>query len=150
MTKIDEINARILRELGRNARIGNAALAETVGLSASATLRRVQDMERQGIIGGYRAVLNPAAMGRGFVAYLAVGLSDHSKDSQRGFERAVAGFDEVVECHNVTGNFEYILRIETRDLDSYKRLHTDRLGALPNVRQMTTHVVMESPKDARA
>lgn len=149
MTNIDPIDARIVQELRRNARQSNAALAERVGLSASACLRRVQALERSGVIRGYRAVLDAEAMGTGFVAYIAVGLNDHTKAGQEAFERAVARSPEVVECHNVTGTVEYLLRIEVADLVAYKVLHTDVLGTLPQVASLTTYVVLDSPKDER-
>lgn len=149
MTKRDEINDRILRELSTDGRISNTELAMRVGLSASACLRRVQELERAGVISGYRAVLNPVAMGRGFLAYIGVGLSDHSKASQAAFERAMSAAPEVVECHNITGVIEYILRVEVADLAAYKAFHTDVLGVVPNVSAITTWVVMGSPKDGR-
>ena len=142
MAKIDDINARILRELTSDGRISNLDLAERVGLSPSACLRRVQELERSGVIRGYRAVLDPVAMGAGFVVYVSVGLE--------AFERAIAHASEVRECHNVTGTVEYLLRIEAPDLAAYKRFHTDVLGALPQVRAITSYVVMSSPKDERA
>jgi DNA-binding Lrp family transcriptional regulator len=147
---MDRIDETILRQLSKNGRIANATLAERVGLSASACLRRVQELERRGIIKGYRAVLNPDALGTGFVAYVTVGLSSHTKNAQEGFERAMRARSEVRECHNITGAFEYLLRVETADLPAYKRFHTDHLGTQPNVAQITTHVVMGSPKDERA
>lgn len=145
----DGIGVKILRELTRDGRIANTQLAERVGLSPSACLRRVQEMERAGIITGYRAVLDPAAMGRGFVAYVTVGLSEHTKQAQRRFEVAVAAFDEVRECHNITGSIEYLLRVEAADLAAYKHFHTDCLGTVEGVSRLTTHVVMDSPKDER-
>lgn len=150
MTKIDAINQKILRELSRDGRISNLDLAERVGLSPSACLRRVQELERSGVISGYRAVLNPHAMGVGFVAYIAVGLSLHTKSSQESFERSIALAPEVRECHNITGNVEYLLRVEAADLAAYKRFHTDVLGTLPQVASITSYVVMGSPKDDRA
>jgi Lrp/AsnC family leucine-responsive transcriptional regulator len=150
MAETDPINARILHHLSREGRISNLELAERVGLSPSACLRRVQELERTGVIAGYRAVLNPAAMGVGFVAYIGVGLSEHTKRAQEAFERAVARAPEVVECHNITGTIEYLLRVECRDLPSYKLFHTDVLGTLPHVTSITSYVVMGSPKDLRA
>ncbi|MEM8647160.1 MAG: Lrp/AsnC family transcriptional regulator, partial [Pseudomonadota bacterium] len=90
MVKLDAINERILRELTADGRTSNLELAERVGLSPSACLRRVQELERSGVIKGYRAVLDRAAMGVGFVAYITVGLSDHSKASQEAFERSIS------------------------------------------------------------
>lgn len=147
---MDRIDDMILRELSRNGRLSNIDLADRVGLSASACLRRVAALERDGVIKGYRAVLNRARMGRGFVAYIGVGLSDHSKASQEAFERSISRAPEVLECHNITGSIEYLLRVECSDLAAYKVFHTDVLGTLPQVNSITSYVVMGSPKDERA
>lgn len=150
MAKLDQINENILQELIRDGRISNLELADRVGLSPSACLRRVQEMERTGLISGYRAVLDRTALGIGFLAYIGVGLRDHSKESQEGFERAMSRAVEVTECHNITGTIEYLLRVECADIAAYKAFHTDLLGAHPQVNAITTYVVMGSPKDARA
>ena len=111
--KIDKFNHQILQELKIDGRIRNIDLADKVGLSPSACLRRVQELERQGIITGYKAIVDSRKLGKGFSA------------------------------------FEYILRVETTDLVSYKTFHTDVLGDLPQVATISTHVVMESTKDER-
>jgi DNA-binding Lrp family transcriptional regulator len=147
---MDHFNDQILRELSRDGRISNLDLAERVGLSPSACLRRVQDLERRGVIKGYRAVLNKTQLGVGFVAYATVGLNSHTKASQKAFERAMEIAPEVVECHNITGSVEYLLRIEVADLPAYKSFHTDVIGVLPHVDSITSYVVMGSPKDTRA
>lgn len=147
---MDRINQQILQELTRDGRISNLDLAERIGLSPSACLRRVQELERRGVISGYRAVLDRTQMGVGFVAYATVGLNTHTKASQEAFERAMSIAPEVVECHNITGSVEYLLRIEVADLPAYKAFHTDVMGTLPQVNAITTFVVMGSPKDARA
>jgi Lrp/AsnC family leucine-responsive transcriptional regulator len=149
MTKMDDINRRILRELSRDGRITNNDLAAKVGLSASACLRRVQELERSGVISGYRAVINREATGAGFVAYVAVGLSEHHKRNQRNFERAMASAPQVVECHNVTGSIEYLLRVEAESLAAYKQFHTEVLGTVPEVSSITSYIVMDSSKDER-
>jgi len=149
MTKIDEINTRILRELHRNGRLSNLDLADRVGLSPSACLRRVQELEKSGVIKGYRAILDPVKIGIGFVAYVTVGLNSHTKASQEAFERAISRAPEVRECHNITGTVEYLLRIEATDLAAYKHFHTEILGILPRVQAITSFVVMGSPKDER-
>lgn len=150
MTKIDDINTRILRILGADGRISNLELAERAGLSPSACLRRVQELERSGVIKGYRAVMDRSKLGIGFVAYVTVGLNSHTKAAQEAFERAIARAPEVRECHNVTGTVEYLLRVEAADLAGYKHWHTEVLGVLPQVQAITTFVVMDSPKDDRA
>ena len=147
---IDQISDHILQELSRNGRISNIELAEKVGLSPSACLRRVQDLERRGVIAGYRARIDRGARGIGFVAYATVGLNAHTKAAQLAFERAMEAAPEVVECHNITGAVEYLLRIEVADLPAYKAFHTAGIGTLPQVNAITSYVVMGSPKDARA
>ena len=146
---MDNIDENILRALSRDGRISNLDLAEKVGLSASACLRRVAGLEKRGVIAGYRAVLNRQALGMGFTAFATVGLNSHTKASQVAFERAMAVAPEVVECHNITGSVEYLLRIEVADLPSYKAFHTDVIGTLPQVNAITSYVVMGSPKDLR-
>lgn len=146
---MDPVDDRILRELSREGRLTNHALASRVGLSPSATLRRVQALETSGTIRGYRARLDRERMGIGFTAYIAVGLNEHTKRVQESFERAVSAAPEVRECHNVTGSVEYLLRVEARDLAAYKHLHTEVIGTLPQVASLTTYVVMGSAKDER-
>lgn len=150
MIKIDRISDRILQELTLDGRISNTDLAERIGVSPSTCLRRVQELEKSGIIKGYRAVLDREAMGVSFVAYIAVGLSDHSKASQEAFARSISLSPQVLECHSVTGTVEYILRVEVADLVAYKYFHTEVLGTLAQVNSITSYVVMESPKDERS
>jgi len=149
MIKKDRYNDIILRELSLNGRIANSELAEKIGLSPSACLRRVQELESSGVIKGYRAILDSELMGNSFIAYVGIGLNEHSIESQLAFEQAIKLAVEVKECHNVTGSFEYLLRIETRDIKSFKLFHADILGGIPQVSAITTHVVMDSPKDVR-
>ncbi len=138
-----------MQELQLDGRVSNIELAERIGLSPSATLRRVQDLERKQIIKGYRAVLNKTQLDVGFVAYVAIGLNSHTKKAQLSFEEHVRYAKEVVECHNITGMNEYLLRVESKDLSAYKRFHADVLGECLTVKSITTMVVMDSPKDER-
>ncbi|MEM7753518.1 MAG: Lrp/AsnC family transcriptional regulator [Pseudomonadota bacterium] len=147
---MDRIDDAILRELSQDGRISNLALADRVGLSPSACLRRVAALEKSGVITGYRAVIAAEKAGVGFTAYVSVGLNKHTKTSQEAFERAVTAAPQVRECHNITGAVEYLLRVEARDLAAYKHFHTEVLGALPQVETLQTYVVMGSPKDTRA
>ena len=150
MNNLDDIDRKILRELTADGRISNLNLADRVGLSPSACLRRVQELERREVIRGYRARLDPGQTGRAYVVYVAVGLAEHTKAAQLGFERAVGDAPEVTECHNVAGAFEYMLRVEVADLPAYKAFHTDVLGTVPQVRSITSYMVMGSPKDLRS
>ncbi|MEO9469886.1 Lrp/AsnC family transcriptional regulator [Parasphingorhabdus sp.] len=150
MIELDRINHNILRELERNGRISNSDLARKVGLSASACLRRVQEMERSDLIKGYRAIVDPAVRGAAITIFVMVGLSEHLKKDAQAFERAVAKAPEVRECHNITGSVEYLLRVEVADLAAYKAFHADILGQLPQVGSITSHISLGSPVDKRA
>ncbi len=147
---MDKIDRKILHEISGDGRISNLELAERIGLSPSACLRRVQELERSGVIKGYRARIDPAKVGLSFVAYVTIGLSTHTKKAQADFEAAMADAPEVRECHNITGAIEYLLRVEAADLAAYKHFHTEVLGVLPQVNAITTYVLMHSPKDERA
>ncbi|MEL6545139.1 MAG: Lrp/AsnC family transcriptional regulator [Myxococcota bacterium] len=150
MVQIDEIDERILRELERDGRLSNVRLAEAVSLSPSACLRRVQQLERSGVITGYRAQVAPRARGVSMTAYVLVGLSRHTQSEQAAFEQAMAKAPEVRECHNITGAYEYLLRVESAGLEAYKHFHTNVLGALPQLSTIATYIVMDSPKDQRS
>ncbi len=147
---MDRIENQILQILESDGRISNAQLAEAVGLSPSACLRRVQALEQKGVIRGYRAVLDRAAVGGAITVFVAVGLSDHGQTAAKAFEKAIAAAPEVRECHNVTGAYEYLLRIEVPDLAAYKSFHANVLGTLPKVNSITSHICLSSPKDERA
>lgn len=147
---MDNTNQKILHALEQDGRISNTDLADKIGLSASACLRRVQELERTGVIKGYRAVIDEAAMDRGLIVFATVALSDHQKKSQKQFEKAMQQAEQVRECHNVTGSFEYILRIEVADLQTYKKFHTDVLGTVPLVSGITSYISMEKIKDDRS
>lgn len=150
MIEIDTISRNILQALEQDGRLTNIDLAAKVGLSASACLRRVQDMERRGLIQGYRAVLDPAVRGAAITIFVMVGLSEHLKKDAQAFEQVVAQAPEVRECHNITGSVEYLLRVEVADLAAYKAFHADVLGTLSQVGSITSHICLGSPTDKRA
>ena len=109
MKELDRFDEIILRELARDGRISNVDLAEKVGLSTSACLRRVQELENNGTIKGYRAIIDPERLGTGFVVIVTVGLARHLKKDQQEFERAMQAAPQVKECHSISGEFEYML-----------------------------------------
>ncbi len=150
MTNIDPINAHILQELETDGRVSNTDLAARVGLSPSACLRRVQELERQGVITGYRAVIDRKKLGGHVTIFVMVGLNGHLKKDAQAFERAMANASEVREVHNITGSVEYLLRVEVSDLDSYKEFHANTLGVVPQVSSITSYITLASPKDLRA
>ena len=149
MITIDKYNDRILQILSSEGRISNTRLADKVGLSPSACLRRVQELEDSGVIKGYRAILDRDSQNRSFLAYVTVGLSNHGIESLKEFEKVMRNASEVTECHNVAGAFEYLLRVEVKSTIDYKKFHAEVLGSLPQVSSITTYLVMNSSKDER-
>ncbi|MEM6514326.1 MAG: Lrp/AsnC family transcriptional regulator [Pseudomonadota bacterium] len=147
---MDRIDEQILHALQLDGRLSNTRLAEQVGLSPSACLRRVQALENSGVIRGYKAIVDRSAVGGGMTVFVTVGLSEHGRKAARNFERALESAKEVRECHSVTGSIEYLLRVEVADLDGYKSFHDNLLGMLPNVHSITSHICLSSPKDERA
>lgn len=150
MTEIDAVNSRILSVLEKDGRISNIDLASKVGLSASACLRRVQELERSGVIKGYRAVIDRAALGGSITIFVTVGLSGQLKKPAQDFERAMEAAPHVTECHNITGSVEYLLRVEVQDLATYKEFHANVLGGLSQVGSITSHICLGSSKDVRS
>lgn len=150
MIELDQINRNVLHELESDARISNIELAGKVGLSPSACLRRVQELERTGVIQGYRAVISPAVRRAEITAFVLVGLSEHLKKDAAAFERAMERSAMVRECHNLTGSVEYLLRAEVPDLKAYKTFHADILGTQSQVHGITSCICLASPKDERA
>ena len=146
---MDAIDRNILRQLQRDGRVTNLQLAERVGLSPSACLRRVQALEAAAVIKGYRAILDRTQLGVGLTVFVMVGLSGQLRQDAIAFERAMAEAPEVLECHNITGSVEYLLRVEVSDLAAYKHFHSDVLGTLSQVSSITSHVCLGSSKDLR-
>jgi len=147
MHSIDQISRNILHQLEQDGRVSNVDLAERVGLSPSACLRRVQELERTGIIKGYRAVIDRSKLDGGFIVFVAVGLSKQRKSDQEAFEKVMLRTPEVIECHNVSGAIEYILKVEVSDLATYKKFHTETLGTCPELKSITSYIAMSSPKE---
>lgn len=137
---LDTIDLAILDHLRANARITNRALAQAVGLSPTPCLRRVQRMERQGVIAGYTIVPGRAA---GMVAFVGVRLGRHERALTRNFEEQVIELPTVDSAWHITGGFDYLLRVSVHDLAEYRRFHAEQLAAIPGVAQVTTFVVMK-------
>jgi Lrp/AsnC family leucine-responsive transcriptional regulator len=145
----DGIDRRILRELAADARIANNELAERVGLSASACLRRLRRLEETGIIRGYAAIVDPAVEGWTMTAIASIRLSRQHEDEIRMFEEAVKGWDEVIECQLVTGARDYVLTVMSAGLDHYERFIKDKIAKLKCVDTIETSFVMNTIKARR-
>ena len=141
---MDDVDRAILAVLENNGRISNAELAAAVGLSPSPCLRRVRRLEETGAIRGYRALIDPAAVGRGLRVLVGVRLLRHAHADVAAFERAVVQLPEVAQSHHVTGNYDYFLQVEVADLPAYEDFHANRLASLPGVAAVNSYVTMKT------
>lgn len=143
---MDDIDHAIISELRRNGRLTNVELADRIGLTASPCLRRVRQLELTGVIRGYAAVVDPAAIGRAYEPLVWVTLSKVTRESLSEFEKAVQSLDEVVEVMRMMGQPDYLLRIATADTDSFESLYMDHLASLPHVQTLTSQLAMKTVK----
>ncbi|MET7489301.1 Lrp/AsnC family transcriptional regulator [Streptomyces sp. NPDC005538] len=141
---MDEVDRSILAVLERDGRISNNELAARVGLTPSPCLRRVRQMEEAGIIRGYRALIDPAAVGRGLRVFAGVRLMRHTRAAVVAFEEQVRELPEVIACHHITGNFDYLLQVEVADLPAYEDFHANQMAALPGVGTVNSFVIMKT------
>ena len=146
---IDAISEKILSTLERVGRVSNQELAQMVGLSPSACMRRVQELERRDIIRGYSAIIDRSAIGPQITVFVLVGLTQQLRKQARDFERAMEAAPQVKECHNLSGSVEYLLRVEVADLIGYRDFHSEVLGVLPQVGSITSHFCLGTSKDVR-
>ncbi|PSM18013.1 Lrp/AsnC family transcriptional regulator [Nitratireductor sp. StC3] len=130
---LDRIDYAILDTLQRDGRISNAALAEKVGLSQSACSRRLDNLEKTGVIHGYHAKLSNAALGYRMTAIVHISLSGQFEKSLAEFEAAIKRCPNVLSCHLMSGEYDYVIRIAARDLEDYERVHKEWLTAMPHV-----------------
>jgi len=141
--EIDRTDKAIMRALQRDASLSNVTLATKVNLSAPACLRRVERLKRLGLITGVVALLNPRALDAGMLMIIGVVLDRSTPDSFADFEMAAVKVSGCMECHVVTGEFDYFMLLRTRDSDSFNRLHAEQLLHLPGVRQIRSFMVLK-------
>ncbi|MFT5535433.1 MAG: DNA-binding Lrp family transcriptional regulator [Burkholderiaceae bacterium] len=141
--ELDRTDKAILRALQRDAAISNVVLAAKVNLSAPACLRRVERLKHDGLIAGIVALLNPQALNVGMLVMIGVVLDRSTPESFAAFEKAAAKVSGCMECHVVTGEFDYFMLLRTRDSESFNRLHADQLLYLPGVRQIRSFMTLK-------
>ena len=141
---LDEIDRRILTELQRNARLTNQELASRVGVSPSPCWRRVRALEEAGVIRGYAALVNPAALGLAVRVFTNVSLERQEQDQLQVFEAAVAQWPEVMECYLMTGDADYLLRVVVADLAAYERFLMQKLTRIPGIASIKSSFALRS------
>ena len=144
---IDRIDLKILSVLQQDGRISNLKLAESVALSPTAVLSRVQRLSRDGYILGYEARLNPLKLGLGMMVFVEVLLDRTTPNVFDAFKAAVQVYPEIMECHMVAGGFDYLLKTRMMDMAAYRTFAGTALWQLPGVRETRTYAVMEEIKN---
>ena len=144
--KLDAIDCRILTALQRDARLTNVQLAEEVGLSPSPCLRRVRILEEAGVIDGYHATLDREGVGLGLTVFVGIKVERHHDEPAAAFRQAVLALAEVVSCHLVSGEADFLLQIVVPDLASYERLLLGTLLKLPGVSDIRSNFAIQTVK----
>lgn len=147
MLELDSIDHRILSVLRRDGRVSMLDLADRVGLSPTPCGRRVKRMEEAGIITGYAAQIDPAALGLNVSVLVSVRLARHGTVGTEQFLTAISKHPEITECLLVTGNIDYVLRIWVRDIDALGTFIRDVLQSIPAVTETTTMVILKQDKE---
>lgn len=148
--KIDATDIKILNILQRNGRITNSALAKEIKISPPPTHERVKKLEKNGIIKKFVALLNPSTVGIGTHTFVEVMLRGHTRENVTAFIKAAQEMDEIMECHHVTGDADFLLKIAVQDIPAYETLILHKLTTLPHVSNLKTMVVLSTFKEETA
>lgn len=144
--KLDETDIKILEILQTQGRITNSKLAKSVNMSPSPTLERVKKLERNGLIEKYVAILNAEKAGINCFTYTEVTMVRHEKEAVERFMESITGFNEVLECHHIAGEADFLLKVATKNIPAYEDFILHRLAALPDVQHLKTLVVLSTLK----
>jgi len=147
---LDAIDRRIVAALQADGRLSNVDLADKVGLSPSPCLRRVTRLEREGFIQGYRALLGRKKIGLGLTVFVGVKIEGHADDRATTFEEEVVAFPEVIACHMIAGEADYLLEVTVPDLDAYQSFLVGKLLNLPLVREVRSNIAIQTLKAGAA
>lgn len=147
---MDSTDLQILELLQENARITNVALAEAVNLSPAPCLRRVRDMEQCGLIRGHTTVLDQKKVGLDITMFIEVRLEKQAAGGLEAFEEAINSFPEVMDCHLMTGDYDYLLRVVARDLNSLQEFMTGKLMEIPSLANLRSSLVLKKVKQKTA
>jgi Lrp/AsnC family leucine-responsive transcriptional regulator len=149
ISDLDLFDRRILKALSEDGRMSVTELATRIGLSKTPAQVRLRRLIEAGYIEGFRAVLNPAKLGLDHVAFAEVKLSDTRETALAEFNAAVRRIPEIEECHMIAGRFDYLLKVRSPDIRTYRRILGEKISSLPHVASSSTSVAMESVKETR-
>lgn len=147
--KLDGTDRKILDLLQSNSNVTNAQLAQEIGLSPAPTLERVKKLEQAGIIRSYHALIDPGSVGLGVSTFVMVSLKGHNKENIDQFMSAISAIPEIVECHHVTGQADFILKIICADIPAYQRLMLEKVSNIDVVDNMQSMVILSTLKNSK-
>ncbi len=145
--QLDRYDRKIIEILSGEGRLPVTDLARRIGMSKSPCQARLKRLREEGYILGFRAVLDPRKLGKEHVAFAEVTLSDTRESALKAFNDAVMAVPEIEQCHMIAGSFDYLLKVRTSDIQSYRRILGETITALPHVSNTSTYVTMEAVKD---
>ncbi|MEH6405112.1 MAG: Lrp/AsnC ligand binding domain-containing protein [Sneathiella sp.] len=144
---MDKFDKKILNEIQHHGRITMTELASRTGLTKTPCIDRLRKLEKQGIISGYGAHLNPEKLDAGHIAFVQVSLNDTTTIALQEFNLAIKKVPQIQSCHMIAGNFDYLLKVRTKDVTEYRHFLGTTLAQLPKVQHTSTFIVMESVTD---
>lgn len=145
--EIDEFDMRMIAVLAQDGRITVTDLADRIGLSKTPTQLRLRRLIATGVIRGFRAIVDPARLGRDHIAFTEVKLSDTREAALAAFNAAVMRIPEIEECHMIASSFDYLLKVRTSDIRSYRRVLGEGISVLPHVASTSTYIAMQTVRD---
>lgn len=147
--KLDIIDIKILRIIQEKGRITNLQLSNEIGLSPAPTLERVKKLELSGVIQSYHAQINEALIGMGIQAFISISLARQIDGSIESFREKIKEIDEIMECYQITGNADYLLKIIVKDIPAFEALIANKLSKIEEIGQMQTMVILSKIKDSK-
>jgi Lrp/AsnC family leucine-responsive transcriptional regulator len=144
--ELDSLDIRLLQLLQHDCRLTNKELADKIGKSATFVFDRIQNLQQRGIIRRYVALVDRETIGKNLLSFTIVKVKEHSKTALRGFEREAVKFPEVMECYQLTGQFDFLIKVASRDMKEYNTFLMDKLATLPNITAVETMFVLSEGK----
>ena len=148
MIKLDKINRQILGILQKSSSITNSDLAKTVGLAPATTLERVKKLETSGVIKGYVALVDQKKIGKPITAFVEISMTNHSAAAIKEFSKEITAIPEVLECHHLAGDKDFLLKVITEDIETYRNFALDKLAAIPGIGNVCTLFTLDTIKDS--
>lgn len=147
MVDLDQIDNQILSFLTQNARLTIKEMASRLHLSTTPIFDRIKKLERNGVISKYVALINPEKVGKKLIAFVSVSMKEHGRDAIDTFSDSIDTFDEIVECHHVTGDADFLLKVVTDDISTYNEFVTEKLATISNIAHVNSSFSLSTRKD---